>query len=80
MILQEDMLIVSNINIAPRVFRMVLKGEIVSDITAPDQFLHIRVPSPDKILRRPISISEYNNTELRGRALQSLLRCKQDKQ
>src|SRR5574341_93514 len=63
MILQEDMLIVSNINIAPRVFRMVLKGEIVSDITAPDQFLHIRVPSPDKILRRPISISEYNKTD-----------------
>lgn len=60
MILQEDMLILSNENISPRVYRMALKGELVLDITGPDQFLHLRVPSPDKVLRRPISISEYD--------------------
>lgn len=60
MILQENMIIVSNVNIAPRVFRMVLQGELVNDIQNPDQFLQIRVPSPDKVLRRPISISEYD--------------------
>lgn len=62
MILQENMLIISNDNISPRVYRMELKGELVSDITSPDQFLHLRVPSPDKVLRRPISISEYDQT------------------
>ena len=60
MILQEDMLILSNENISPRVYRMALEGELVLDITGPDQFLHLRVPSPDKVLRRPISISEYD--------------------
>ena len=60
MILQENMTILSNVKIAPRVFRMVLQGEMVLDMTVPDQFLHIRVPSPDKVLRRPISISEYD--------------------
>jgi dihydroorotate dehydrogenase electron transfer subunit len=63
MILQEEMTILSNVNIAPRVFRMVLQGEMVMDMTVPDQFLHIRVPSPDKVLRRPISISEYNRSD-----------------
>ena len=60
MILQEEMTILSNVKIAPRVFRMVLQGEMVLDMKVPDQFLHIRVPSPDKVLRRPISISEYD--------------------
>ncbi|MDR1606759.1 MAG: dihydroorotate dehydrogenase electron transfer subunit [Streptococcaceae bacterium] len=60
MILQEEMMILSNVKIAPRVFRMVLQGEMVADMTVPDQFLHLRVPSPDKVLRRPISISEYD--------------------
>ncbi|GFH39911.1 dihydroorotate dehydrogenase electron transfer subunit [Pseudolactococcus insecticola] len=61
MILQEEMTILSNVNIAPRVFRMVLQGEMVLDMQVPDQFLHLRVPSPDKVLRRPISISEYDH-------------------
>lgn len=60
MILQEEMTVLSNVKIAPRVFRMVLQGEMVLDMNLPDQFLHIRVPIPDKVLRRPISISEYD--------------------
>ncbi|GFH42280.1 dihydroorotate dehydrogenase B (NAD(+)), electron transfer subunit [Lactococcus hodotermopsidis] len=63
MILQEEMTILSNVAIAPRVFRMVLKGEMVLDMRTPDQFLHIRAPSPDKVLRRPISICEYNRAD-----------------
>jgi dihydroorotate dehydrogenase electron transfer subunit len=46
MILQEEMTVLSNVKIAPRVFRMVLQGEMVLDMKVPDQFLHIRVPSP----------------------------------
>lgn len=65
MILQENMLIISNDNISPRVYRMELQGELVMDITGPDQFLHLRVPSPDKVLRRPISISEYDQAHKR---------------
>jgi NAD(P)H-flavin reductase len=49
-VLKEDLLIVSQREIAPRIFEMKLSGEMVLDM-APGQFLHLRVPDPSKLLR-----------------------------
>ncbi|MBM7641779.1 dihydroorotate dehydrogenase electron transfer subunit [Streptococcus loxodontisalivarius] len=57
--LKEDLTIVSQVEIAPRIFEMVLTGRMVAFMN-PGQFLHLRVPDPSKLLRRPISISEID--------------------
>ena len=59
MILVEDLTIVSQREIAPRIFEMVLKGEMIADMQI-GQFVHLKVPDPSKLLRRPISISEID--------------------
>ena len=59
MILVEDLTIVSQREIAPRIFEMVLQGEMVADMQV-GQFVHLKVPDPSKLLRRPISISEID--------------------
>ena len=58
-IMREDMELIAQEEIAPRIFSMVLKGEMVEQML-PGQFLHIRVPDDSKLLRRPISISEID--------------------
>ncbi|WP_460016463.1 dihydroorotate dehydrogenase electron transfer subunit [Lactovum odontotermitis] len=58
--MQELMTIVSQQEIAENIFELVLTGEIVSDMTVPGQFLHIKVPNDSLLLRRPISISEWD--------------------
>ncbi|MBM7635990.1 dihydroorotate dehydrogenase electron transfer subunit [Streptococcus saliviloxodontae] len=57
--LKEDLTIVSQSEIAPRIFEMVLSGKMVAYMNV-GQFLHLRVPDPSKLLRRPISISEID--------------------
>lgn len=59
LVLKEDLLIVSQREIAPRIFEMRLSGEMVLDM-ASGQFLHLRVPDPSKLLRRPISICQID--------------------
>lgn len=59
LVLKEDLLIVSQREIAPRIFEMKLSGEMVLDM-APGQFLHLRVSDPSKLLRRPISICQID--------------------
>ena len=59
----EKMSIVHQEEIAPRIFAMDLKGEMVIQMKA-GQFLHIRVPDDTKLLRRPISISEIDKENL----------------
>ena len=59
LVLKEDLFIVSQREIAPRIFEMTLSGEMVLDM-APGQFLHLRVPDPSKLLRRPISICQID--------------------
>lgn len=54
-ILKENMTILDQKEIAPGIFAMDLEGEMVSQMRA-GQFLHMRVPDPSKLLRRPISI------------------------
>lgn len=64
MILIEDLTVVSQREIAPRIFEMVLKGEMVADMQL-GQFVHLKVPDPSKLLRRPISISEIDYNKKR---------------
>lgn len=57
---QEMMTIVSQEEIAPRIYQLVLAGELVKEMKDAGQFLHIRVPRSDLLLRRPISISQFD--------------------
>ncbi|HEM3177364.1 TPA: dihydroorotate dehydrogenase electron transfer subunit [Streptococcus suis] len=59
MILKEQMLLVEQVQLAPRIFSMILQGEMVSEMRI-GQFIHIRVPNDAMLLRRPISISEID--------------------
>ena len=58
---REFFKILSNREIANRMFEMILAGN-TSDIKAPGQFINIRIK--DLYLRRPISISSYKEGEL----------------
>ncbi|MGT2846218.1 dihydroorotate dehydrogenase electron transfer subunit [Streptococcus massiliensis] len=58
-ILLEQMEIVRQSQIAPQIFSLDLKGQMVEEMQA-GQFLHMRVPDASKLLRRPISISEID--------------------
>ena len=58
---QEIFKIISNENIAPSVYKMVLAGD-TSDITAPGQFVNIKLEG--FYLRRPISICDYDGGSL----------------
>lgn len=58
-IMMEEMELVAQEEIAPRIYSMILKGEMVAQML-PGQFLHIRVPDGSKLLRRPISIAEID--------------------
>ena len=53
--------ITENKQIAPSVFKMVLAGD-TSPITAPGQFVNIKIP--EFYLRRPISICDWNSNTL----------------
>lgn len=59
---QEMMKIVSQTEIAPRIFELVLQGQLVNQMKQPGQFIHIRVPRSDLLLRRPISINQFDTT------------------
>jgi len=59
---QEMMTIVRQQELAPRIYELVLAGELVKEMTMPGQFLHLRVPRSDLLLRRPISINQYDRT------------------
>jgi len=58
---QEMMEIVNQVELAPRIFEMTLRGELTQEMVTPGQFIHIRVPRTDLLLRRPISLAEINH-------------------
>ncbi|SJZ51169.1 dihydroorotate dehydrogenase electron transfer subunit [Pilibacter termitis] len=58
--LQEKMTIVSQKSLAPRIFEMKLQGDLVQEMNKAGQFIHIKVPSEDKVLRRPISLAKID--------------------
>ena len=55
----DVMRVVSQEEIAPAIFELVLEGEMVEAMKA-GQFLHLRVPDDAHLLRRPISISSID--------------------
>ena len=58
----EIMRVVSQEEIAPAIFELVLEGEMVEAMKA-GQFLHLRVPDDAHLLRRPISISSIDKVK-----------------
>lgn len=58
----EVMRVVSQEEIAPAIFELVLEGEMVEAMKA-GQFLHLRVPDDAHLLRRPISISSIDKVK-----------------
>ena len=57
---QEIMEITSQRLLAPKIYEMTLKGDLVQQMDVPGQFLHIRVPQNDLLLRRPISVNDID--------------------
>lgn len=61
MIKNEEMKVVSQREIAKSIYELTLKGELVSEMNQPGQFVHIKAGRGfDPLLRRPISISSIN--------------------
>lgn len=59
--MKSIMTVVSQEQIADKIFEMVLKGEITQNMKTPGQFVHVRVSdSTENVLRRPISISDID--------------------
>ncbi len=57
--------VISNHEIAPSIFEMVIENRDIAIEAEPGQFLHIKVNSgSDILLRRPISICEVNNDNI----------------
>lgn len=59
----ENMTIISNEEVALDIYEMILEGDIVSFIQGSGQFLHLKMPSPELLLRRPISIAAYDTKQ-----------------
>jgi dihydroorotate dehydrogenase electron transfer subunit len=57
---QEMMLVVEQKEIAKNIFELTLKGELVKQMETSGQFIHIRVPRSDLLLRRPISLASVS--------------------
>ena len=58
---QEMMTIVTQRLLAPQIYEMTLTGELVKQMIVPGQFLHLKVPRADLLLRRPISINKIDH-------------------
>ncbi len=66
MMRQENMILVSKRLLAKDVVELVLKGEMVNDMTQAGQFIDIKVPRQDLLLRRPISLCaiDHKNSQV----------------
>lgn len=61
MIKKALMQIITNEEIAENIFKMVLSGDLVSELNEPGQFLHFKTGTGvEPLLRRPISIAEID--------------------
>ncbi|MGY3765094.1 dihydroorotate dehydrogenase electron transfer subunit [Vagococcus vulneris] len=60
---QEDMRVLKQVEIAENIYEMTLTGELTNELQQSGQFIHIRVPQADLLLRRPISLAEINHQE-----------------
>jgi len=61
MIQQQQMTVISQRLIAPNIYELTMEGTLVSSMTMPGQFVHIKVSNSfDPLLRRPISICQID--------------------
>lgn len=59
--MKSIMTVISQEQIADKIYEMVLEGEITQKMKTPGQFVHVRVSdSTSNVLRRPISISDID--------------------
>lgn len=66
MIRKELGTVISQKEIASEIFELTVEAQLVGEIEAPGQFIHIRVGNGwDPLLRRPISISSFDKTAQR---------------
>lgn len=57
---QEALQVLGQKQLAKQVYELQLQGEMLGKIVTPGQFLHLKAPQKDLLLRRPISISSYD--------------------
>jgi dihydroorotate dehydrogenase electron transfer subunit len=61
MIKQEHCVVIDQVEIADSIYKLTLKGELVSEMKSPGQFVHLKIGEGfEPLLRRPISISEID--------------------
>jgi dihydroorotate dehydrogenase electron transfer subunit len=61
MIKKERMVVINHSELARDIFEIEIQGDLVNEIAAPGQFVHIKAGEGfDPLLRRPISISSFN--------------------
>ena len=64
MIQKELCKVLSQKELASGIYELTINGELVSQINAPGQFVHLKVSNGlDPLLRRPISISSYDTEQ-----------------
>jgi len=61
--MNQKLTVISNKQLTNNVYELVLKGDLVNQMHTPGQFIHIQVPRPDLILRRPISLAKINQAD-----------------
>lgn len=61
---QEMMTVVSQKLLGPKIYELILRGELVREMAIPGQFVHIKVPRADLLLRRPISLANIDADNL----------------
>lgn len=62
MIKQENCVVIEQAEIADSIYKLTLKGELVSEMKSPGQFVHLKIgEGVDPLLRRPISISNIDS-------------------
>lgn len=65
MIRQQRMTVVSQQEIASHIFELTVQGDLTEEMTAPGQFVHVRVAdSFEPLLRRPISVAAIDKENL----------------
>lgn len=58
---KEDVKVISHREIARNIFEIIVQGEVVTEMTSPGQFVHLRVTNGfAPLLRRPISICDVD--------------------
>jgi dihydroorotate dehydrogenase electron transfer subunit len=61
---KENLTVISQEKLAPRIYRMKLKGESVRSMLTPGQFVHLKLGGRHPLLRRPISICDVEADQL----------------